>query len=110
MEIKYKSNKLEKNLTIPREISRIYGNMAKLVNQRMKELLASRNLFVLGTLPGPNCHELKGKRMGELAVDISGNWRLIFEPNHDPLPLKADGGLDWQQVTSIKIIEVTDYH
>jgi proteic killer suppression protein len=110
MDIKFKSNKLEKNLTIPGEISRTYGTMAKLVNQRMKEFLASRNLFVLSTIPGPKCHELKGSRKGELAVIISGNWRIIFEPNHDPLPLKTDGGLDWQQVTSIKILEVTDYH
>lgn len=110
MEIKFKSNKLEKSLTIPSEISRTYGTMAKLVNQRMKEFSASRNLSVLGTLPGPKCHELKGNRKGQLAVIISGNWRIIFEPEHDPLPLKTDGGLDWQQVTSIKILEVIDYH
>jgi len=110
MQISYKSNKLEKSLTIPKEIARIYGNMAKKVNQRMKEFTASKNLAVLKTLPGPNCHELTGERKGKLAVDISGNWRIIFEPDHDPLPLKPDGGLDWQNVTSVKILEVTDYH
>lgn len=110
MDIKFKSNKLEKSLTIPREISRTYGIMAKLVNQRMKEFQASQNLYVFGKLPGPGCHELKGIRKGQLAVIISGNWRIIFEPNHDPIPLKVDGGLDWQQVTSIKILEVADYH
>ncbi|MBW7869399.1 MAG: killer suppression protein HigA [Brumimicrobium sp.] len=91
-------------------MSKTYGTTAKLVNQRIQEFLASQNLFVLGTLPGPRCHELKGSRKGELAVIISGNWRIIFEPNHDPLPLKTDGGLDWQKITSIKILEVIDYH
>lgn len=110
MDIKFKSNKLGKSLSIPKEISKTYGDMAKKVNQRMKEFSSSKNLSVLGTLPGPNCHELKGSREGQLAVDISGNFRIIFEPNHDPLPLLADGGLDWQYVTSIKILEVTDYH
>ncbi|MGL5665860.1 MAG: type II toxin-antitoxin system RelE/ParE family toxin [Shewanella sp.] len=30
------------------------------------------------------CHELKGNRQGEYAVDVSGNWRVVFkfqEPN-----------------------------
>lgn len=110
MKISFKSNKLEKSLTVSKEISRTYANMAQKVNQRMKEFSASKNLAVLKTLPGPNCHELKGSREGQLSVVISGNWRILFEPNHTPLPLKADGGLDWQNVTSIKILEVTDYH
>ena len=110
MEISYKSNKLKKNLTIPKEIAKTYGSMAKKVNQRIKEFTASENLAVLKTLPGPNCHELEGERKGELAVDISGNWRIIFEPNHHPLPVKTDGGLDWYNVTSVKILEVIDYH
>jgi len=36
--------------------------------------------------------------------------RLIFEPDHNPVPQKPDGGLDWTQVTRIRVIEITDYH
>lgn len=110
MEIKFKSNKLEKSLTFPEEIVRTYGVLAKKVKQRMDEFRAASSLWVMKKLPAANCHELTGERKGQLAVNVSGNWRIIFEPNHNPLPVKADGGLDWQQVTSIKILEVTDYH
>jgi plasmid maintenance system killer protein len=110
MKIFYKSNKLEKSLTIPNEIFRTYGIMAKKINQRMKELSAANTLAVMKTILAANCHELKGERTGQLAVNVSGNWRIIFEPNHSPMPTKEDGGLDWQKVTDIRVLEVTDYH
>ncbi|MBE9539281.1 MAG: type II toxin-antitoxin system RelE/ParE family toxin [Proteobacteria bacterium] len=28
--------------------------------------------------PGYRLHELKGKRKGHRAIDVSGNWRIIF--------------------------------
>ena len=110
MQISYKSRKLEKSLTESIEITKTYGVMAKKVNQRMKDLLAASTLAVMQTLPAANCHELKGERTGELAVDISGNWRIIFTPDHNPIPLKDEGGLDWNSVTHIRIIKVGDYH
>lgn len=110
MQITFKSRKLEKSLTEPKEISKTYGVMAKKVNQRMKELYAASALSIMKTIPAANCHKLGGDRSCELAVDISGNWRIIFEPDHDPVPVQADGGLDWNSVTQIRILEVTDYH
>jgi len=110
MQILYKSKKLEKSLTESKEISRTYGVMAKKVNQRMKELYAASTLSVIKTIPAANCHKLSGERSSEIAVDISGNWRIVFEPNHNPIPLLADGGWDWNSITQIKILEVTDYH
>ena len=47
---------------------------------------------------------------GELALDVSGNYRMIFEPLHDPLPQKDDGGLNWEEVTKIQMNEIEDYH
>ena len=32
-------------------------------------------------LPGLRLHELKGKRKGTWAVDVSGNWRITFAFN-----------------------------
>lgn len=61
-------------------------------------------------LPAARCHELKGDRKGSLAVDLHGGLRLVFQPDHDPSPTRADGGLDWDQVTAILITAITDYH
>jgi len=60
-------------------------------------------------LPG-RCHELKGDRAGQLAVSLNEPYRLIFEPEHDPLPRTTNGGLDWQAVTAIRILDILDYH
>ena len=63
----------------------------------------------MATLPG-HCHELSGDYDGQHAIEVSGNFRLIFCPDHDDMPIKPDGGLDWSKVTRIMILEVRDYH
>lgn len=110
MKINYKSNKLEKSLTIPKELSKTYGQLAKKVKQRMEDFKAANNLAVIGKIPGAECHHLGGDKKEQLAVSISGNWRICFVADHNPLPLKNDGGLNWAEVTSIKIVKVEDYH
>lgn len=97
-------------MTDSKEMAKAFGKLARRVNQRVKELADADTLAIMRTLPAARCHELTGNRKGELAVDISGNYRLIFEPNHSPIPQKEDGGLDWDEVTKIQINEITDYH
>jgi len=53
---------------------------------------------------------LTGDLKGTLSLDLDGPYRLLFEPMEEPLPLKADGGLDWHGVTAIRILEVEDTH
>ncbi len=92
-------------------IAATYGTRAKLVSQRKKELEAAPTLETIRNIPGANCHELKGNLKGSLAVDISGNHRIIFEPCNNPIPVKDDGGLDWRKVTEILISAIgEDYH
>ena len=110
MEISYKNRKLERQLTDPREMSKSFGHLARKVNQRLKDLADADTLAIMRTIPAASCHELTGDRKGELAVDVSGNYRLIFEPKHEPFPKKNDGGLNWAEVTKIQINEIQDYH
>lgn len=110
MRIEFKTNKLKKQLTDKRELVKALGQRAKKANQRMQEFKAAENLAVISKIPAARCHELTGDYDGELAVDISKNYRIVFEPFHDPLPEKPDGGLDWEQVTAIRILRIEDYH
>ena len=75
---------------------------------RLNELHAASNLECMRELPG-RCHELHGDRTGQLSIDVKQPYRLIFEPVGDDI-LKADGGLDWSKVTTIRILEVEDTH
>lgn len=111
MKIEYQHKKLWKTTADLRSISKNYGTMAKKVIQRLKEMEASPTLEVLGKIPAARCHQLVGDLAGHLAVDVSGNHRIIFKPDHDPPPEKEDGGLDWSQVTAIIIVAIgEDYH
>jgi proteic killer suppression protein len=109
MNITY-SNKIRKKLSSSSEIKRAFGSMAKKVQTRLDDITASPNLKVLMQIPSANCHPLSGNKDGEWAVDISANHRLIFELNHDPVPMKDNGEIETIEVTDVRIIETTDYH
>ena len=52
----------------------------------------------------------RGDRATQLSLDLDGPYRLILSPANNPIPRKEDGGLDWNKVTAVKVIEVTDTH
>lgn len=107
----FDNKKLAKRLGDFSETVKAFGmQTAKRINQRLQEFKAAKNLEDIRALPAANCHELTGKEKGVLAVDVSANYRLIFIPTNMPYPAKEDGGLDWAEVTEIRILEITDYH
>lgn len=91
-------------------MAKSFGQLARKVNQRLKDLSDADNLSIMRTIPAARCHELTGDLKGKLAVDVSVNNRMIFEPLHDPIPKKDDGGLIWEEVIKIQINEIEDYH
>jgi proteic killer suppression protein len=110
MEITFGSRKMEKLCNSNKEMrARLGDRNAKVLQQRLAEIKAADTLADLGKLPGARCHELKGDRKGQLAVYLGHPRRLIFQPDHNPLPEKPDEGLDWQRVTQVTIIEIIDY-
>lgn len=110
MEIIFRNAKLEKQCTDSRLMERTWGrDQAKKLRQRLDDLRAAANLAVMRTLPG-RCHELTADRAGQLSLDLQHPDRLLFEPAHDPVPEKPDGGLDWDGVTAVRILEITDTH
>ncbi len=111
MNIRYHTRKLEKSVESFSAIKKDYGQRANKVKQRLEDLVSAANLEGMRSIPAANCHELKADRAGEIAVDISPNHRIIFKPDHNPFPLKEDGGLEWKEVTSIVITAIgEDYH
>ncbi|MFZ5866218.1 MAG: type II toxin-antitoxin system RelE/ParE family toxin [Thermodesulfobacteriota bacterium] len=111
MDITYKTNKMRKVFNSGKRLVQEYGaERAKKVMMRQDLLRAAPNLAQVDARPPTRRHELKGNRKGQFAVDLTGNYRLVFEPSHDPLPRKADGGLDLERITAITILSVEDYH
>lgn len=111
MDISFSNSKLEKECSDTKTLVRKYGpRCASLIAQRLNELRASATLDDMKFYPRARCHELTGNLKGSLAVDAEHPYRIIFEPDHNPPPTKPDGGLDWGQVTAVRIIDIMDYH
>ena len=111
MEIRFRNKKLEKTLTRTRDMVAKHGpRRARLIQLRLSEIEAAPNLKILGLLPGPRLHPLKGNRKGTLSVDLDHPYRLLFRPDHNPVPELASGGLDPSAVTQVEILEIADTH
>lgn len=80
---------------------------ADLLRKRLDDLRASASLETMRHLPG-RCHELKGDRTGQYAVDLEHPRRLVFEPLD--AERRTDGSLDWSSISTIEIVEIVDYH
>ena len=111
MRIFFKTKRLQKICSQQGEAIKLLGaKRAGKLMQRMMELQAARTLADISHLPQARCHALTGNRSGQLSVDLEHPYRLLFIPAHDPVPTRADGGLDWRLVTEIEILEIVDTH
>ena len=111
MDIAFRTRKLEKVLNVADALQKAYGaRRARTIMLRMAVLGAARSLAAVPTTPPDRRHQLSGDRDEQFAVDLVHPYRLVFEANHEPVPRKDDGGLDAEQVTAIKILDVVDYH
>lgn len=101
---------MEKACSGDREGAKRWGadNWSRL-KRRLASLAGAPTLADMEGVPG-NCHQLTADRARQFAVDLWGQFRLIFEPDHKPIPEMPDGGIDRTRVTKIVIMEVVDYH
>ncbi|BEP13284.1 hypothetical protein acdb102_15950 [Acidothermaceae bacterium B102] len=109
IDITFADQRLERDCESDKLGRRRFGDLWPVLQRRLAVLGASPTLAGMAEAPG-RCHELHGDRQGRLAVRLDGNTRLVFRPDHEPVPTRDDGGLVWEQVLSIVIEEVVDYH
>jgi plasmid maintenance system killer protein len=111
MKVSFKTKKLKKICDDEGKMVAVYGqNSAKKLGNRLNELEVANSLADVFKVPSARCHELSGNLKGVLSVDLAHPFRLLFKPDHEPVPTKPDGGLDRTQVTAVIIIEVEDTH
>lgn len=110
MDIDFADNKLEKYANNDRLMVRKLGKQrAEKYKKRLNDLNNATTLEDVRYLPG-KYHELKEDRKGQWACSLDDPYRLIFEPQEDPIPEDDDGKYIWDQITAITIIEIIDYH
>lgn len=110
MDILFASKKLEQLCHDEKVGTRTLGApSARKLRTRLDDLIAAANLDYMRKLPG-RFHGLSKERAGQFALDLHGGCRLVLEPASSPLPKRSDGTLDLTKVTTIRVVEVGDYH
>ena len=110
IDIRWSDHKLQKACATDKAGQRRFGaDQWKVLKRRIVSLEAAVTLAALAGVPG-NCHQLSADRGGEFALDLRGSYRLLFVPDHDPVPALPDGGIAESLVTKVLITEVVDYH
>jgi len=111
MEVSFQTRRLAKTLNSEREVTRKFGaEIGRAIMRRLAVLEAANCLDDVPVTPPIRRHELSQDRKGQFAVDLVHPHRLIFQPDHNPLPRKKDGGFNLKKISAITIIEVEDYH
>lgn len=111
MDIRFRTKKLQRLCNDRKAATRELGDQAaQRLHRRLADIVAAQSLTALSLIPGARPHMLKGDRAGQIAVDVTKSVRIVFEPDHNPVPLTADGGIDRSHVTAITVVFVGDYH
>jgi proteic killer suppression protein len=109
MEITFKTTKIARLCNFEKQAKKdLGGHRAAILSRRLTQLGAAPCLEVMRTLPG-RTHELTGNLEETFSIDLDHPLRLLFEATPPP-PRKPDGGIDWQQVTRITVVEILDTH
>lgn len=110
MKIDFKNNFLKKCANDDsfrlKKIGKING---KIYKQRLDELASSESLENIRYLPG-NYHELSQDRKGTWSVNLEQPYRLIFEPQENPIPTDNFGKYIWGEIKAVTILNIVDYH
>ncbi len=110
MDILFASKILERLCHDDKLATRTFGvPSARKLRTRLDDLIAAANLEYARKLPG-RFHGLTHDRTGQFALELHGGWRLVLEPANVPLPTRADGTIDLSKITTIRVVEIGDYH
>lgn len=106
MEIIGASKKITKRINNQQLLQKYYGALAVNIQHRLDEFAAARTLRDIPSTPPPRCHALKGKRKEQFAVNLNGNYRLVFVgyDKDDKLSVDKD------EIVTVSIIDIEDYH
>lgn len=110
MEVTFATTKLAKLCSSwDRMVRELGPDMARRLGARLHEMEAAASLAELRTLPQVRVHQLTGDRDEQVSLDLVHPRRLINRPA-DPVPRTPDGGLDWNAIASVVVLEIADTH
>ena len=111
MDIAFQSRNLAKTFNSERDLTKAYGDRLarRLMMRRMAILRSALTLAMVPTSRPERRHQLSGRRRGQFAVDLVQPYRLVFNPDNDPVPIEKMAELT-RSSDRDQILEVIDYH
>lgn len=98
LQIEYRTKGLKKVCENYSEAEKKHGSsMADKIHQRIDEIKAAPNVEIMIQFKIGRCHQLKGDRKKQYAVDLVQPYRLVFEKKGDEIQIA-------------NIIDILDYH
>ena len=111
MNVYYESTKLQRLCDSAKNAQRVLGGQsARKFHLRLQELVNAPALSDISSRPPQRLHQMKSAGTQEFAVLLHGGDRLVFRIGHDSVPVRPDGGVDLDQVRTVIITFVGDYH
>ncbi|MEX0686493.1 MAG: type II toxin-antitoxin system RelE/ParE family toxin [Balneolales bacterium] len=84
--------------------------MADKLKVRLDAIRFAETLEELRHVPG-KFHELRENRKGQWACSLGAQYRMVFTPHENPIPVDEDGIYKGTEIHGIEIIEIgKDYH
>ena len=88
MDVRFRTRKLQSHYERFGDALKAYGELvARKYIQRVNIIKTARDINELKRLPALRCHQLKGERLGQWAVNLTGYQRLIFTLEGDRLEI-----------------------
>lgn len=88
MDVRFRTRKLQNHYERSGEAVKAYGEpVARKYIQRVNIIKAASDIEELKQLPALRCHQLKGERLGQWAVNLTEYRRLIFTLEGDQLEI-----------------------
>lgn len=109
MEVQYTKKALKKMCPDWQCIRSFGDNIGRKILLRITQFKAANCLEDLRNAPGRH-EELTENRKTQLSCRLTANWRLIYQPFGNRSDYLENGGLSWQKVKKVEIIEAEDYH
>ena len=104
MEVMFKTPKMKRICEEHKKLQVQYGQQAKIIIQRINELIAADHLYDIFALPQTGFHKLTGNYKDCFTVNLKHPFRMIFIARNGVMS-------DLKSINSIEITEIcTNYH
>jgi proteic killer suppression protein len=91
-------------------IHRFGPDLSRRLRSRLTELDQAASMAEVMLLPHVRAKQRVADREDQISCDLDQLRCLIVEFDHYPVPRLAGGGLDWESITSVRVLEVANSH